>query len=51
MVAEDYDDFARAIRQKLLREIRGAPLADATGAKVYVARPRQPVASVARTGG
>jgi hypothetical protein len=51
MVAEDYDDFARAIRQKLLREIRGAPLADATGAKAYVARPRQPATSVARTGG
>jgi hypothetical protein len=29
MPAADYDDFARAIRQKLLREIRGAPLADA----------------------
>jgi hypothetical protein len=29
MTAKDYDDFAHAIRLKLLREIRGAPLADA----------------------
>ena len=29
MAAKDYDDFAQAIRHKLLREIRGAPLADA----------------------
>jgi hypothetical protein len=29
MAARDYDDFAHAIRHKLLREIRGAPLADA----------------------
>jgi Protein of unknown function (DUF1194) len=29
MAAKDYDDFAHAIRLKLLREIRGAPLADA----------------------
>jgi hypothetical protein len=41
MIAEHYDDFARAIRQKLLREIRGAPLADADWGQVYVARARQ----------
>jgi Protein of unknown function (DUF1194) len=29
MTAHDYEDFARAIRLKLLKEIRGAPLADA----------------------
>jgi hypothetical protein len=29
VVAKDYRDFAQAIRHKLLREIRGAPLADA----------------------
>ncbi len=51
MIAKDYDDFARAIRQKLLREIRGAPLADRAGAKVYVARARQPGTRAARTGG
>jgi hypothetical protein len=51
MIANDYDDFARAIRQKLLREIRGAPLADAARPKAYVARPRQPGTTGARTGG
>ena len=34
MIANDYDDFARAIRQKLLREIRGAPLADAAAPRL-----------------
>ena len=34
MIADDYDDFARAIRQKLLREIRGAPLADAAAPRL-----------------
>ena len=29
MAAKSYDDFAHAIRLKLLREIRGAPLAEA----------------------
>lgn len=29
MTAHDYEDFARAIRLKLLKEIRGAPLAEA----------------------
>jgi Protein of unknown function (DUF1194) len=29
MTARDYEDFARAIRLKLLKEIRGAPLAEA----------------------
>jgi Protein of unknown function (DUF1194) len=29
VIAKDYDDFAHTIRHKLLREIRGAPLADA----------------------
>jgi hypothetical protein len=40
MTAADYDDFARAIRQKLLREIRGAPLADAASGTVAVAGTR-----------
>ena len=50
MIAQDYDDFARAIRQKLLREIRGAPLADTARAKVYVARARHSGTADARTG-
>jgi Protein of unknown function (DUF1194) len=50
VIAEDYDDFARAIRQKLLREISGAPLADGGRPELYVAR-RQPAASGARSGG
>jgi hypothetical protein len=50
MVAKDYDDFARAIRQKLLREIRGAPLADATRGKIAVAEARQPGTASARQG-
>ena len=29
ITAHDYEDFARAIRLKLLKEIRGAPLAEA----------------------
>ena len=37
MAAKDYDDFAHAIRLKLLREIRGAPLADAGPGAVRVA--------------
>jgi hypothetical protein len=40
MPAKDYDDFAQAIRHKLLREIRGAPLADA-GPRIR-ARPGRP---------
>jgi hypothetical protein len=38
--ARDYDDFARAIRRKLLQEIRGAPLARAEPGDVRVARMR-----------
>jgi hypothetical protein len=38
--ARDYGDFARAIRLKLLREIRGAPLARADPGNVRVARAR-----------
>jgi hypothetical protein len=37
MTASDYDDFARAIRLKLLREIRGAPLAEAEPGDVRTA--------------
>jgi hypothetical protein len=38
--AADFRDFARAIRQKLLQEIRGAPLARAEPRAVRVARTR-----------
>jgi hypothetical protein len=37
LTASDYDDFARAIRLKLLREIRGAPLAEAEPGEVRMA--------------
>jgi hypothetical protein len=37
LTASDYDDFARAIRLKLLREIRGAPLAEAEPGDVRTA--------------
>jgi hypothetical protein len=40
VTARDYDDFARAIRLKLLREIRGAPLARAEGSDLRVAGAR-----------
>jgi hypothetical protein len=46
LIAKDYEDFAHAIRQKLLREIQGAGLAgrDAAGARFATIR-----ASTART--
>jgi Protein of unknown function (DUF1194) len=37
VTARDYRDFAEAIRRKLLREIRGVPLAAAEGGNVRVA--------------
>jgi hypothetical protein len=40
LTASDYDDFARAIRLKLLREIRGAPLAEAEPGEVRMAGAR-----------
>jgi hypothetical protein len=40
LTASDYDDFARAIRLKLLREIRGAPLAEAEPGEVRMAGTR-----------
>ena len=40
VTAQDYRDFARAIRMKLLREIRGAPLAQAERSNVRVAGAR-----------
>jgi hypothetical protein len=40
LTARDYDDFARAIRLKLLQEIRGAPLAHAEPGNGRVARAR-----------
>lgn len=39
VAARDYDDFAHAIRLKLLREIRGAPLAESTRGIVPAAAP------------
>jgi hypothetical protein len=39
VAARDYDDFAHAIRLKLLREIRGAPLAENARGIVRVAAP------------
>ena len=42
VAAKDYHDFAHAIRHKLLREIRGAPLADAAPGAVRVAWEDQP---------
>jgi hypothetical protein len=41
MAAKDYDDFVHAIRHKLLREIRGAPLADAGPEIGHAARAAQ----------
>jgi Protein of unknown function (DUF1194) len=40
MTAHDYDDFARAIRLKLLKEIRGAPLAEAARGRFRMAGAR-----------
>jgi hypothetical protein len=40
VAARDYDDFARAIRLKLLKEIRGAPLARADRGNFPVAGTR-----------
>jgi hypothetical protein len=40
VTARDYGDFAHAIRRKLLREIRGAPLARAEASNVRVAGAR-----------
>jgi hypothetical protein len=40
LTASDYDDFARAIRLKLLREILGAPLAEAEPGEVRMAGAR-----------
>ena len=37
MAAKDFRDFVHAIRHKLLREIRGAPLADTAPGGVRVA--------------
>lgn len=42
MAAKDYDDFAHAVRLKLLREIRGAPLADARPGAARVTWEDQP---------
>jgi hypothetical protein len=42
MAANNYHDFAHAIRHKLLREIRGAPLANAAPGAVRVASEDQP---------
>jgi len=43
VVAKDYRDFADAIRHKLLREIRGAPLAAAPGVRLaWEAAPERP---------
>ena len=42
IAAKDYHDFAHAIRHKLLREIRGAPLANAAPGAVRVAAEDQP---------
>jgi hypothetical protein len=48
MAAKDYDDFAHAVRLKLLREIRGAPLADAPHGAARVAWKDQPAPRSAR---
>ena len=48
MAAKDYDDFAHAVRLKLLREIRGAPLADAPYGAARVAWKDQPAPRSAR---
>lgn len=42
IAAKDYHDFVHAIRHKLLREIRGAPLADGAQGTVRVAWEDQP---------
>jgi hypothetical protein len=42
VTARTYDDFARAIRLKLLREIQGAPLADAAPGSVRLAGAHEP---------
>lgn len=45
MAAKSYDDFAHAIRLKLLREIRGAPLAEAQPPASGAGRGQRAVAS------
>ena len=49
IAAKDYDDFAHAIRLKLLREIRGAPLADAEATMSGAARAGERAIASART--
>jgi hypothetical protein len=52
MVAQDYGDFAQAMAQKLVREIRSVPLAENEGPhRVYEARAKPfPAADLARSG-